>query len=94
MSPARWLLASLLLTAVLAASAPPASAIACDTPTNPFPAIPVGGEVGRAYGVVTGTAYGLALYGWTTTCAVAAQAINTVNAQCVFLIGRECVSLA
>ncbi|HWH08939.1 MAG TPA: hypothetical protein VNX21_07045 [Candidatus Thermoplasmatota archaeon] len=87
------LAAALLASLALAVATPPAAAINCTT-TNPFPPSPVGGEVGRAYTFAAATGYNAFAFGVRTTCAVAGQAVSTVNAQCVFLIGSECIEIA
>lgn len=85
-------LLALTLLAALPLAAPSASAyhVTCGA-TNPFPASPVGGEAGRAYTFATGTTWGATVFAFFTTCRVADQGIHTVNAQCVFLIGRPCL---
>ena len=87
------LAAALLASLTLAVASPGASAFTCDL-SNPFPPSPVGGEVGRAYGFATGTAYSVSYFGVMTGCAVLGQVITTVNAQCVFLIGTTCIDIA
>ena len=95
MTRASSLLASALLASLSLAvlAVPGAAALSCAT-TNPFPASPVGGEVGRQYTFATGTTYGVFAFGVHTGCAVVGQAVSTVNAACVFLLGSECIDIA
>ena len=87
----RTLLALALLAALpLAAPAATAYHVTCGA-TNPFPASPVGGEVGRTYAFATGTAWSAFVFAFFTACGAANQGIHTVNAQCVWLIGRPCL---
>lgn len=90
----RCLLILLVATGALALSAPAASAFTCSDPTNPFPPAPVGGEVGRTYTTATGTTYDLAVFGEHLGCGLVFQAISTVNAQCDYLVGDECITVA
>ncbi|HWH08938.1 MAG TPA: hypothetical protein VNX21_07040 [Candidatus Thermoplasmatota archaeon] len=88
MRPTPFLLAALLVS--LAASAPAARAALDCTPANPFPASPVGGEVGRFYGFATGTAHAGVFVAVGFTCSTLAFAFATAEAVCMFLLGTGC----